>query len=137
MDLTSREIKPLHIIIANNSSETFMISRSGIYISFYTKADLYPVNSNYVFSKFEYSKLKRAFFGFGLLSWANAEDANKRMKADWYSKELKDELVLRKGRRAAGFVFFETGDRLSDKVLNIPVVNLKSGTEKTLEIKIE
>ena len=64
MDLTSREIKPLHIIIANNSSETFMISRSGIYTSSYTKADLHPVNSNYVFSKFEYSKLKRAFFGF-------------------------------------------------------------------------
>ena len=137
VDLTTENIKPLHVIINNNSLNTYLIHRQSIYVSSDSGSDLQPVNSNYVFSKFEHNALLHAVLGFGIFSYMKAEDANEKMKGDWYSKELPDEMTITKRRKISGFVFFETTSKLQGKKIHIPVIDLKNDSEELLEIQIQ
>ena len=138
MDITQKNYKPLHIIIHSRSSDNFLIQRQSVYLSSLSEADLYPVESSYVYSKFEYSPMLRAILLGGIFSFWKADDANEKMKADWYSKQLPSEVTLRKGRRLSGFAFFETANRLQGKTVNIPVINLSNNSkEEILRIEIK
>lgn len=136
VDLTEKNIKPLHIVIDNNAPDSIMIIRQDIVLTDSTGNEIQPVNSNYVFNQFDKNELLYGIFGFGIFSYMSAEEANEKMKADWYEKELPEERVVASKRKASGFVFFELIPHLKGKTVMIDAINLKTNEPIKFEIPI-
>lgn len=136
VDLTSKNIRPIQLIVENKSDADILIIRSEVEITDRSGNIYRPVNSDYVFSKFEKNELLYAFFGFGIFSYMSAEDANRKMKDDWYKKEMPEERVVASDRKTSGFVFFEISQHLSGCIAKVNVKNLKSGRKSTIEVPL-
>jgi len=132
-DLTGKNIKPLHVIVRNDSEYDVFIIRSEILLTYRNGDNYQHVNSNYVFNRFEHNELLYLFFG-GFLSFKSADDANEKMQADWFEKEFPEEKVISSQRKASGFVFFETPQHLSGGTVVIPVMNYS--TDKIVKFEI-
>jgi len=135
-DLTEKNIKPIHLIIQNNSKDNILIIRSQILLTDRSGNEYQPVNSDYVFNRFEHNELLWAIFGFGIFSYMSADEANDKMKADWYEKELPEERIVTSKRKASGFVFFETAQHLQGNIVKLDVINLKTNESIKFEIPI-
>lgn len=136
VDVTSKNIKPLQLVIDNKSDDSVMIPRSEMLLIDKTGTEIKPVNSDYVYGRFEKNELAYAFWGFGIFSYMSAEQANEKMKADWYAKELPEERTIISKRKASGFVFFETGEHLSGKTLSVNVLNLKTNQYTKVDVPL-
>ena len=129
IDVTKKGYYPINIIITNNSPNQVAVIKQKIQLHDVTGGVNLPVDSAVVVDQFEHNALMEAFWGFGIFSYMAAEDANKKMKADWYEKELPEEKILKPGRAMHGFVFFKP--RTSAKVISNSIVEVKLQDLKT------
>jgi hypothetical protein len=73
-----------------------------------------------------------ALLGFGIFSYMSADDANKKMAADWASKELPKEVIVGPGRKSSGFIYVKlpNGEKPTGLELVVSIEYLdKKGTE--------
>ena len=126
VDLATKDIKSLQIIISNNSEDNISIIRSQIRLIDGSGNEYKPVESKYVYDLFENDQLAYGFWGCGMLSYMSAEQANKKMKSDWYEKEFPEEKTVLVNRGGDGFLFFKTNKHLKGCSLKIRVLNLRS-----------
>lgn len=136
IDLTSKNIKPVQMLFENKSDDNILITRSQLVLTDTAGAEVKPVNSNYVYGKFEKNELAYAFWGFGIFSYMSAQDANNKMKADWHEKEFTEEKTLAPHRKISGFVFYETPNHLKGMTLNVEGLNLRTNEPIKLQIPI-
>jgi len=136
VDLTKKNIKPIHLIVQNNSEDNLEIARTQILLVDNMGNDYQPVNSIYVFNQFEHNELLYAILGFGIWSYMSADEANEKMQADWSNKELPEERIIKSKRKASGFVFYETDKDLQGLIINIDVLNLNTNENLEFEIPI-
>ncbi len=137
IDLTSKNIRPINLIVDNKSKDELLLIRSAIKVEDSSGNIYQPVGSDYVFSKFEKNELAYAFWGFGIFSYMSAEDANRKMKDDWYKKEFPEEKVIPSDRKAAGFVFFELAQHYSGCNVKVPIKNLRTGEKAEVVISLK
>lgn len=137
VDLTSKNIRPINLIIDNRSKDELLIIRSGIKVEDSSGNSYQPVSSDYVFSKFEKNELMYAFWGFGIFSYMSAEEANRKMKDDWFKKEFPEEKVIPSDRKVAGFVFFELAQHYSGCNVKVPIKNLRTGEKAEVIISLK
>ena len=137
IDLTKKNIKPIQLVVDNQSEDNVMIPRGEMRLMDSNGTEYQPVNSNYVYGKFEKNELAYAFWGFGIFSYMSAQEANDKMKADWYEKEFPEERTIITKRKSSGFVFFELGPHLKGMKLSVNALNLKTNQYTKIEVPID
>ena len=121
--LVRKGIFPVQVSIENKSEKTLLVVRDQIELSGAVTNAIRPMSSTEVAENVEDNAMANAIFGFGILSYAAAENANDEREADYANKQLPQELVVRPGRMGGGFVFFKLpkGETLGGKNLVVPV----------------
>jgi hypothetical protein len=134
VNMSDKDIKPIHLIIDNKSENDYLIKRTLILLQTESGKRIPQVDSRYVFSKFEHSDLLYTAFGLiGFLGTLSVEEANQKMSADWSSKELSVETIIVSGKKTSGFVFYETKEPLDGKKVVMDVIDLKTNERFRLE----
>lgn len=136
VDVTSKNVRPVQLVIENTSVDNFLITRNDIRLLDKSGNEIKPVNSNFVYGLFEKNELAYAFWGFGIFSYMSAEKANEKMQSDWHEKEFPEDRTILPSRKAAGFVFFQTPEHLEGKILKINLINLKNNQTSELEVSL-
>jgi hypothetical protein len=132
--LVRKGVYPVQVVIENTSDKSLLIVRDQIELSGAVTNAVRPMSSTEVAEEVEANAIAHAIFGFGILSYAAAENANDEREADYTNKQLPQELVVRPGRMNGGFVFFRLprGEKLAGKKLIVPVADASSATEPVL-----
>lgn len=128
-NLIREGIYPIQVSVKNVGQNTIMIVRDKIELIGETTQAVRPINAVSVAEEVEDDAMTDAILGFGIFSYAAAKDANEERRADYVSKQLPDELVLRPGRTDGGFVFFKLaeGDVPTGKKLTFLIEELGTG----------
>ncbi len=138
--LVRKGIYPVQIAIENKSAKTLLVVRDQIELSGAVTNAIRPMSSIEVAENVEDNVIAHAIFGFGILSYAAAENANDEREADYANKQMPQELVIRPGRVAGGFVFFKLprGEKLGGKTLVVPVADAANASDmKAVEVQIQ
>lgn len=139
IDLTEQGYAPILLVMENQSSDNVLVLRDEIEL-IDSRGNLHkPVPAEVMVEKFEHNKMAYALLGFGIFSYMSAEEANKKMRADWTSKELPADKILLPNRKAHGVVYFELGPGLAalpNSDLKISLQSLKSGEKYPVTFRI-
>lgn len=132
--LVRKGVYPVQVVIENKSDHSLLIVRDQIELAGAVTNSIRPMSSTEVAEEVEANAIAHAIFGFGILSYAAAENANDEREADYTNKQLPQELVLRPGRMNGGFVFFRLprGEKLAGKKLIVPVGEADGNMEPVL-----
>ena len=107
VDVTSEGFYPVNLIFKNDTKDHVIVFRDSIVLIDGSGNSRRPVRGANMYNAFENNKIAYAFFGFGILSYMSAEEANRKMETDWRQKEIPEQLVIQPGRKANGFVYFQ------------------------------
>lgn len=134
VDVTSQNFYPVLLIMRNDTSSRIIILKDSFVLEDADGRFHRPVNSQVMADTCEHNKMAYAFIG-GIFSYMSAEDANKKMAADWRDKELPDSLILNPERRTSGFVYFElpVGKTTKGCTLKLEVENLDTKVKSQFE----
>jgi hypothetical protein len=138
--LVRKGIFPVQIALENLSNEeTLLVVRDQIELDSNVATSIRPMGSAEVAESVEANAIAHAIFGFGILSYGAAKDANAEREADYANKQMPEELLVRPGRMNGGFVFFRTakGEVIKGRKLIVPVERLnKPGETELVEIQL-
>ena len=136
VNLTERDYYPVQLVIQNDGADTILLLKSDIAISDASGNEYKPVNAAVMVDEFEHNKMAYALLGFGIFSYMSADDANKKMAADWHSKELNDETIINTSRKNSGFVYFKMpkGMKPNGMTLKLKLEDLQ--TKAKLDFKV-
>jgi len=139
IDLTEEGYVPVLSVMENQSGDNILLLRDEIELVDSGGNVLKHVPANVMVEKFEKNKMAYALLGFGIFSYMSAEEANKKMKSDWSSKEMPAEKVLIPYRRTHGVVYFELGKGLAtlpNSTLNVPLRNMRTGEAHSAQLRL-
>jgi len=128
VDLSEKSYYPVQIVIHNQGVSRLLVLKDNVEIDD-AKGNAYkPINVTSMTDTFEHNKMAYALLGFGIFSYMSADDANKKMAADWSSKEMPSELIVNTDRKNAGFLYFKMPDGVKPKgmTLVVPVESLET-----------
>jgi hypothetical protein len=128
VDLTEKSYYPVQLAIHNGTDGRVLVLKDNIEIDDSKGNSYKPVNVAVMTDEFEHNKMAYALLGFGIFSYMSADDANKKMAADWSSKELPSELIVNPDRKNAGFIYFKmpNGLKPNGMTLVVPVETLEN-----------
>jgi hypothetical protein len=135
IDVTSKGYFPVHLIFKNDTGENILVFRDTAELL--TAGNAYhPVRSSNMFNDFEHNKMAYALLGFGIFSYMSAEDANRKMEADWREKEMPEQLIVQPGKTGHGFVYFKLppGATMRGSEITIDASSMASG--KTIKLSL-
>jgi len=138
VDLTEQGYAPILVVVGNRSADNILLLKDNIELVDSRGNVLKPVPAYVMVEKFEHNKIAYAFMG-GLFSYMSAEEANKKMREDWSSKELPAEKVVMPNRKVHGVVYFHLGPGLAtlpNATLNILLQNVRSGENHSVNLRI-
>lgn len=135
VDTTEKDIRPILLIIENKSGQRYLIIRAEIRCKDRSGNTFVPVTSDHAYELFDINELLHSAL-FGIFGGLSAQEANEKMKADWNSKEIPEELILNPDSSKSGFVFFETEQAISGNLLIINAINLKTDEILNFELQI-
>jgi hypothetical protein len=139
VDLTEQGFAPILLVMENRSGDNILVRRDEIELTDSRGNPHKPTPSEVMVEKFEHNKMSYAVFGFGLLSYMSADEANKKMRQDWGSKELPGEKILLPNRKAYGVVYFDMGQGLSafpNSNLAVLLENLRNGEKRSVTFRM-
>jgi len=139
IDVTKKGYYPINVIISNKGPNQIAIIKQNIVLHDTSGGVNMPVDSAVVVDQYEHNALMEAFFGFGIFSYMAADEANEKMKADWYEKELPEEKILKPGRQVHGFVFYKpktSAKVISNATMEITLQNLQTQKYIVFEVKL-
>jgi len=132
VDVTEKGYFPIEIAIDNSGDSKVLIEKDVMELHLSGGGIIHPISVSAMTDEFEHNKMAYALLGFGIFSYMSADDANKKMAADWSSKELTKELIVGPGRKSSGFIYVKlpNGERPTGLELVVSVEHLdKKGTE--------
>ena len=138
VNVTEKGYFPIELAVKNGSSSRILIQKDMIELVASAGGINRPINISAMIDEFEKSKMAYALLGFGIFSYMSAEDANKKMAADWTSKELPKELLVSPDRRASGFLYIKlpNGEKPTGMELIDPIENLETKATQTLRLRL-
>lgn len=138
VDTGEKDFVPVEVIIKNNSDRNLLVESSNITLTDSAGNTKSPVKSDVVADNFEHNKLAEAFFGFGILSYAAAEDANKKMRQDWEAKSFPDNKTLLANSETRGYLFFKTNRKnVTGSTFIVKAKDLKTNKMINLAVKLQ
>ena len=138
-DLSEQGYAPIPVVVENRSTDNILLQRDGIELTDSRGNVQKPVSATVMVEKFEHNKMAYALLGFGIFSYMSAEEANKKMKEDWSSKELPVEKVLLPSRKVHGVLYFYLGEglvTLPNATLHIPFQNMRSNEHYSADLRV-
>ena len=139
LDLTEEGFVPILLVMNNESRDNIVLLKEYIELMDSAGNVLKPVSTDIMVEKFEHDKIVYALLGFGIFSYMSADEANKKMRRDWSSKELPVEKILLPNRKAHGVVYFELSRgllTLPNATLRIRLQNMRTGKIYLATIRI-
>lgn len=136
LDLTSEGFYPVHLIFKNDTKDRVIVLRETIELMDAGGTIHRPVRSTIVFQAFEKNKMAYALLGFGIFSYMSAEDANRKMEADWREKEIPDQLIILSGRKANGFTYFQLPKGKTPKGWKLRLEADKLDTKQRVQLEL-
>lgn len=138
VNVTERGYFPIELAVQNGSPSRVLIQKDMIELVASAGGINRAINISAMIDEFEKNKMAYALLGFGIFSYMSADDANKKMSADWASKELPKELLVGPNRRASGFLYMKlpNGQKPQGMELVVPVENLETKAIETLRLRL-
>jgi hypothetical protein len=138
VDVTEKGFYPVNLIFVNECNDRILVTRDSITLTDGQQNLYRPVRSVIMSDIFEHNKMAYALLGFGIFSYMSAEEANKKMAADWKDKEMADQLIIPEGRKMNGFVYFRLpeGKKVTGSKLNVEVEKLGTKEKVLLEVML-
>ena len=139
VNLTEVGYAPILLVMDNQSKDNMLLIRDDIELLDTRGNVLKPIPANVMAKDFEHNKVALALVGFGIFSYAAAEEANKEMARDWGEKGMPAEKVLMSYRKTHGVLYFQLGkglDALPNSTLNIPVRNMRTGETHAVKLRL-
>jgi len=134
-DVTSRGYYPVQLIFKNDTPDKIMVLRETVELESGGSVHR-PVRSSNMFNDFEHNKMAYALLGFGIFSYMSAEEANRKMEADWREKEMPEQFIVLPGRTSHGFVYFKLPPGTSLRGGKIKVEADKMGEKKLVKLDV-
>jgi hypothetical protein len=136
VNLTEKDFYPVQIVIKNDKDGRVLLTKDSIELSDAAGNIYRPINVAVMSDEFEHNKMAYALLGFGIFSYMSADDANKKMAADWASKEMASEVIVNPSRRSAGFIYLKmpVGVKPNGMTLDLKVDELEA--KSTLDFKV-
>ena len=138
VDITSKGYYAIQLVIMNETPDRVLILRDDIELVDSVGNTYRSIRSQIMSQAFEHDKMAYAVLGFGIMSYQSADDANKKMAADWRDKEIPDQLIILPSRKANGFVYFNLPPQKSPKgcTLRFEPEQLESRKKLLIELKL-
>ncbi|MFQ5962061.1 MAG: hypothetical protein ACE5MG_11760, partial [Candidatus Methylomirabilales bacterium] len=139
VDLTEEGYVPILLVMKNQSKDNILLRRDDIELLDTRGNVVKPMPANVMAEDFEHNKVALAIIGFGIFSYAAAEEANKEMVRDWSDKGLPAEKILMPNRKAHGVLYFKLEKglaTLANSTLHIPVTNLRTGEIYSVKLRV-
>jgi len=129
---------PVEVSVNNQTNARLLIERDRVDLVSNSGATTRSVPVTAMIDEFEKNKMAYALLGFGIFSYMSAEDANKKMAADWSAKELARETIVAPSRRSSGFIYFKLpkGEKPTGMELVVPVENLETKSTETVRLRL-
>lgn len=136
VNLTEKDFYPVQIVIKNDTEGRVLLTKDSIEVSDSAGNIYRPINVAVMSDEFEHNKMAYALLGFGIFSYMSADDANKKMAADWASKEMASEVIVNQSRRNAGFIYLKmpVGVKPNGMTLDLKIDELEA--KSTLDLKV-
>ncbi len=136
IDTTSEGFYPINLIIQNNTGDRIIILRETIELIDVNENTYNPIRSTVMAETFEHNKMAYALLGFGIFSYASAEEANRKMASDWKEKELPDQLIILDRRKKNGFLYFQLPKGQTTKGYKLKLEVEKLSTKEVIPLEI-
>lgn len=139
VDLTEEGYVPILLVMQNQSEDNILLLRDDMELIDSRGNVINPFPANVMAEDFEHNKVALALVGFGIFSYAAAEEANKEMLRDWSEKGLPVEKILIPNRKAHGVVYFKLEKGLAtlpNSTLHIPISNMRTGETYSLKLRV-
>jgi hypothetical protein len=135
VDLTKEGFYPIFVMIQDSGDARLLVETQDFVITD-SKGNTYkPVSVTAMTDEFGHHPFVYAVIG-GIFSYISAEDANKKMTADWTEKQFPSESILKPTRMKSGFLYFRMPDGVTPKGMSLefPVEALE--TKKATSFKL-
>lgn len=106
-DLTEEGIVPVQVLVRNETSGNILIQRDTVQLVDATGQVHWPVPAIVVAEAVEDNAMAYALLGFGIFSYASAQEANKERTADYQAKEIDEAKIVAPGAEHGAFVYFK------------------------------
>jgi hypothetical protein len=138
VDVTSEGFYPVQLIFKNDTNDRVIVLRETLELVTSSGTIYRPVRSTIMYNTFEKSKMAYALLGFGIFSYMSAEEANRKMEADWRDKELPEQLIILSGLRANGFIYLQLpkGTTTKGAKLTMEAEKLETRQKFKLELRL-
>lgn len=136
VNVTEEGFFPIELSVSNDTDARVLIERGRIQLISNAGSSVYPIPSTAMADEFEKNKMAYALLGFGIFSYMSAEEANRKMAADWSSKELPSETIIQPGRRASGFIYVKLPKGTSPQGMELVVTIDRLEARRTDQVRI-
>lgn len=106
-DLTEAGIVPVQVVVRNDTSGNVLVERNKIELIDAQGQVHRPIPAVVVAEAVEDNAMAYGLLGFGIFSYASAQEANKERTADYQAKELDEAKILTPASNHGAFVYFK------------------------------
>ena len=136
VDVTQKNFYPVHLIFQNDTGYKIILLRETVVLIDAAENKCVPSPSQVMADACEHNKMAYALLGFGIFSYMSAEEANRKMAADWRDKEIPEMLYILPGRKKDGFVYFELPEGKTTKGCKLKLEFEIPETGKTIPMEL-
>ena len=137
-DLTEEGIVPVQVLVRNATAGNILIQRETVQLVDAQGQVHRPVPAVVVAEAVEDNAMAYALLGFGIFSYASAQEANKERTADYQSKELDEAKIVAPGAEHGAFVYFKLpkGVDPNSASLRLQVQHVGSNQVSAVELEL-
>jgi hypothetical protein len=137
-DLTEEGIVPVQVLVRNGTAGNILVQRETVQLVDAEGQVHRPVPAVVVAEAVEDNAMAYALLGFGIFSYASAQEANKERTADYQSKELDEAKIVAPATEHGAFVYFKLpkGIDANSGSLRLQVQHVGSNEVSAVELEL-
>jgi hypothetical protein len=136
-DLTEEGIVPVQVLVRNGAAGNIIVQRGTVQLIDAAGQVHRPVGAVVVAEAVEDNAMAYALLGFGIFSYASAQDANKERTADYQSKELDETRIVVPGAEYGAFVYFKLPKGVDPNSSRLKLQVQHVGSNQVSDIELE
>jgi hypothetical protein len=137
-DMTEAGIVPVQVLVRNATAANIIVQRDTVQLVDAAGQVHRPVPAVVVSEAVEDNAMAYGLLGFGIFSYASAQEANKERTADYQAKELAEAKIVTPGAEHGAFVYFKLpkGVDPNSSRLKLQVQHVGSNQVTDLELEL-
>jgi hypothetical protein len=136
-DLTQEGIVPVQLLIRNGTSGNVLVQRDTVQLVDATGQVHQPVPAVVVAEAVEDNAIAYGLLGFGIFSYASAQEANEERTADYQAKELDEAKIVAPGTDHGAFVYFKLPKGVDPNSSRLKLQLQHVGSNQVLPVELE